>query len=172
MGLGAGDQAAAHQELLGAVGSDQNGPHHGAAVAGHQADLDVGVAELGGFRDHADVAEQGQRGAQADRVAIDGADDGLADFQDVLEHAARGGRHLQRETPAFLSAPAAGHALDVAASGEELARTREDDHVDQLVLGQVEPHALELGVHFGVDRVAVLGLVERECRDAVLALDG
>src|SRR3546814_5431574 len=63
-----GQQLARQQEFLGTAEADALCPDRRAAIASHQADADVRVADLRvvGGKDH--VAEQRQRRAEADRV--------------------------------------------------------------------------------------------------------
>ncbi len=60
-GIGALDERAAHEELLGTVGAYQERPDHRAAVARHQADLHMRVGDARTFGGHGDVAKQARR---------------------------------------------------------------------------------------------------------------
>jgi hypothetical protein len=64
------------------------------------------------------------------------ADDGLLHLQHALEQRCVALRDVQRIVPAFLGAEARGHALDVAAGREGLARAGEDDDVDLAVVAR------------------------------------
>ena len=81
LGLGGVEQIAGHQQFLGPVEPHQQRPQHRSPVAGHQPGVHMGVADAGRIAQIDDVAEQGQRRAQPDGVAVDRGHHGLADPQ-------------------------------------------------------------------------------------------
>ena len=176
-GLGAGDEIAAHQEFLGAMRPDQQRPNNRAAVAGDNADFDVSVGKARLLRYHRNIAEQRKRRAEADRVAVDGADDGLLDVEKIIHQAAPVGRRDRTaSSPLALAIAgsrevAARHALDVAASAERASRAGQDDRIDVAIGAHVDPDLLELVMHDVVDGVERVRPINRDRRDAVRHFD-
>ena len=77
------DTLAGHQKPLGSVHAHQQGPDHLPTVTGADPHLDVRVAEDGTAVGDDDVAEQGDRRAEAHRVALHRRDDRLAELEQV-----------------------------------------------------------------------------------------
>src|SRR5467141_440331 len=76
-----GHQVAAEQIFLGARGADELRPDQCAAITCHEAGVDMRITDLGMVSRDNDVAEQRNRRAEADGMAIDPGDDRLVAFQ-------------------------------------------------------------------------------------------
>ena len=85
----AGEQVAGEQVLLRPVHADEHRPEHRAAVAGDDARLHVRVADPRALGHEHDVAEERERGAESDRVAVDRGDHRLTHREDRPRHPRR-----------------------------------------------------------------------------------
>src|SRR5690606_15905010 len=137
----------------------------GAAGAGDDAELDLRLAQLGGFPGDPEVGAEGELATAAERVPGDGGDDRLAAAGDggeaVLEGAGVGGRVGRRHD---------GHLLDVGPGGED-PLTAVDHHGVHSRVGVDEARGLgDLALDLGVERVH-LRTVQSDRGDLVGHLD-
>ena len=86
-GFGGGDDVSGEEEAEGGGRADEAGEALGSAVAGDEAELDLGLAEAGGFAGDAEGAGEGELAAAAEGEAVDAGDDGLAAGLDVAKTA-------------------------------------------------------------------------------------
>ena len=118
----------------------------------------------------ADVADQREPEAAADRVPLQRADHRHLDLQDRQERAVHRERALVRQELARRAAVALCAGLEVGARAEALAAPG-DDHAAQLgVLLRARDRAAQTLEHVVGHAVAVLGPVQRDRGDVVLAL--
>src|SRR3546814_12508412 len=82
----AGDAFAAQQVALGASIADELRPDDRAAIARRQADMHMRIRDARRFISDDDIAEECDRGAQPDRVAVDPGDDRLLAGKDAPEY--------------------------------------------------------------------------------------
>ena len=81
--------AAGEDQVLGARGPDQAGEPLGGAAAGDDAEQDLGLAERGVVRGHAQVARERELTPAAQRVAVDRGDDRTRDARPRASSASR-----------------------------------------------------------------------------------
>jgi hypothetical protein len=151
--------AAARPTSLGSVQCEYASAHH-APPHLHDAVLGVG-------REDTHVALERERETDADRVPVDRGDDGLA-------HAPRGKRDARGTEPAP-AAPAAAVTggrerraarREIGARAERGRRAGHDDGANRIVPVAPPIRVGQRGAHRGAERVALLGPVQRDRRDA------
>ena len=152
------DDFAGEQQLERGAAAGEAGEALGAAVAGHQAELDFGLAEAGGVRGEAEGAGHGEFAAAAEGEAVDAGEDGLATSLNEAED----GLAAQGELLAGDGA-GGGDFADVGARGEGLAaRASEEDDADGGVLGEAAHGVGKLGEERGVERIEHRGPIQGE----------
>jgi hypothetical protein len=156
-------QHVAGQAHLGGLGkADHARQQEGAAIAGHDADLDEALGEAGALASDAHVAHAGQVAAGADGRTVHRGDQrhlGLLDGQRYpLDAVAVIGAGHRRAVRGQAAAAAVRHLLDVAAGGEGAAGAGDDADADVVVLVHPLDRGAELVDHVG-NRVAVLRVV-------------
>src|SRR5690606_16653733 len=159
------DHVAREGELGGAAPADHTRQEIRPAVARNDAELDEALGKERRFPGDADIAHAGKVAARADCRAIDGGDgrhfeviEGIGDFLDAEAVGIADFRRPPCEQP-FLVA----HMLDVAPGGEGLARSRQNDTADAVVL--VDPiRSLDKGGEEFISGkgIALLGPVDGE----------
>ena len=118
------DHAAGQDQLLGVADVGRAGEPLGAAPAGDDPEVDLGLAEVGVLGREPDVAGQRHLAAAAERVAVDGGDRRLAHR---LEHV--GDLLAELGVGARLERRLAVHLLDVGAGDERaVAGAGQHDH--------------------------------------------
>src|SRR5499433_3072648 len=153
----------AHGDLV----RDHAGQAMDATGAGHEAHAGLGQAEAGGVGGDDDVAGQRHLETAAERVAVDGGDDGLPVGRAVGEAAEAALGH------AYHVAAMLGGEAQVVACGEGLvAGAGEDAHPQIGIALEVVPDPVELEVGGRVERVHALGPVDGDDGDAPLLLVG
>jgi 6,7-dimethyl-8-ribityllumazine synthase len=165
--FGGGDDFGGEHELERGAAADEAGEALRAAVAGDEAELELGQAEAGLVAGEAEGAGEGELAAAAEGDAVDAGDDWLAAAFDLGE-----------DLLAALGDAAAGggvgvdEAADVGPGGEgAVAGSGEQDDVDGVVRGEDGEDALELVEHGGVEGVEHVGAVEGDGGDGGLALE-
>ena len=96
----------------------------GPAVARGEADAHVGVGDVGALGDEHDVAAHRDAGAEPDRGAVHGRDDGEVEPQHLVDQSLR---VAQRLAPVLGIVVVADEPGDVAAGAERRAGAGEDD---------------------------------------------
>jgi hypothetical protein len=135
-----------------------------AAVAGHDAELDLRLAELGVVGGDDQVALHGELAAAAERKAGDRRDHRLAGARDgVLV----GAEIVQENVQIVL----ARHLLDVGTGGERFFRAGDDDAADAGVGLQRRQRGHQLRDQRGVERIERLRPVEPDDADAAFGFD-
>src|SRR5260221_7408563 len=135
-----------------------------AAGAGHDAEVDRGLAELCIVSSDDDIAHQRQLVATAEGVARDRGDHRLADTAQVLPVARDVVRHVGVHVAEVL------HRGDVRPGSECFLVAGDEDRADALI-GIVGIQRLRQLLHqLGVERVELLRAVERDDADAALLL--
>src|SRR5258706_6550060 len=135
-----------------------------AARAGHDAEIDLGLAELRIVGGNDDVAHQRQLVAAAERVTRDSGDHRLANAAQMLPVARNVVRHVGVHVAEVL------HGGDVRAGGERFLVAGDEDRADALI-GIVGIQRLRQLLHqLGVERVEVVRAVERGDADPALLL--
>ena len=144
--------------LRGDVAVDQRHDHEREG-----ADVDLGRAELGALLGDDQVARERDAERAGQHVPVGGADRRLAELADQLEQPreALGAEVLVHERHV------GGEAGEVAARGEDLlVRGGEDDAAHGLVVAGRRERGDQLAEQLVRQRVARVGLVERDRRDA------
>jgi hypothetical protein len=157
LSLGRGHQVAGEQIFLGAREADELRPDQCAAITCHEAGVDMRITDLGMVSRDNDVAEQRNRRAEADGMAIDPGDDRLVAFQ-----------HAEDDPPCLghTGFPRAGivdlflHGDHVPASGKGSASSGQDDDMHVGIVVHIVPDAGHRGVHRPGERVEGLGRVQ------------
>ena len=103
--------------------ADDAGQALRAARAGDHAELDLGLAELGGVGGEDEIAHHRELASAAERESGDGGDDRLARLRDVLP----AGDEVAEES---LGEGLVLHLLDVGAGGERLLGAGQHDRAD------------------------------------------
>ena len=125
-GFSAGDDLAGEKKTEGSGLADEPGKALCASVAGNDAKLDLGLAELCGAGGDAEGAGEGELAAAAKGEAVYEGDDGLAAVFDERED----GLAAKREALAR-DGVSEGELIDVCAGGEGLlARAGDEDDAD------------------------------------------
>jgi hypothetical protein len=170
-GLVGVDEPSGEHQLERAGEADGAGEEVGAAVPGHQADLDEGRAELGPAGGEPQVAHAREVEAGADRRAVDRGDDRLleqrqapGDPLDAVDVAAAQVDRPAGEHPLLLE-----HALEVAAGRERRARAGEDHAAHLIVAVGVVERAHQAVDHRLAVGVAGVGAVEGQEEHRALA---
>ena len=161
------DPAPAQDDVLGPGGADETGEPLGAAGAGDDAQLHLGLTERRRVRRHAQVARQRELATTAQSEAVD-----------------RRNRRLGHglEQPARLvpeCAPRLGcldvevtHVLDVGSGDERLlTRAGEDHDAHRLVSGELAQPAAQVGERADVERVHRFLAIDRDEGDRLFELD-
>ena len=163
-GFGGVDHGAGEDHFERGAGADEAGQALGAAVAGDEAELDLGLAEAGGRGGEAQGAGHGEFAAAAEGEAVDAGDDGLAEGLDAAEDAVgAAGEEFAGGVVGF------GEFADIGAGGEGFAASAaEQHHADGVVDGESGEEFVELAEHGGVEGVEDLGAVEGDGGDAVV----
>ncbi len=161
------DHLAGQRQLGGDPGADQPRQEPGAAVAGRQADRDVGVAEPGRGRGDADVARQREVQAAGGGSAVHGGDERQPGGRHLLDH-----REDRRRVVGL--AGAGQLVLDILAHGRQIGPRGElrsgagHHHRPHRRVGVQRGQSLgEIGGQLGDDAVAPVRAVQREQDDAV-----
>ena len=136
----------------------------GTAVARHDAERDLRLAEYGGIRRQNDVARHGQLAAAAQRIAGHRRDDRLAACTDLVE---------RREKIAAIGFDEIllVHLLDVYAGGKRLLIAGDDDAADRGVGLEDLERAVELADELRVESVERMRAVKRDEPDFAVACD-
>ncbi len=161
------DQPAGQDQLLGDPDRGRPREPDGAAPAGNDPEVDLGLAELRVRRRVAEIAGKRQLAAAAESEAVDRSDRRL--------------RHLLEQPAAFVPqrAPAPGlldreaaHVLDVRSGHEGLvAGAGQHDHARFLVLGELAQAVTQLLQRRPVEGVHRLRPVDGDGGDPAVALD-
>jgi hypothetical protein len=155
---------AGEDQVLGPRRADQPGQPLGAARAGDEAELDLGLAELGVVGDDPPVAGQRQLAAAAERVPGDGRDHRLRNLRDAVERRGQGARPHRH-----LLVRGGGELLDVRARGEHLRAAVDDHGPDRRVFGRRVRGLPQFLLDLGVERVH-RGPLESDGADSVTRL--
>nr|POF14306.1 hypothetical protein CFP56_03330 [Quercus suber] len=138
---------AGEDQLHRAALADRAGQTLRAPGAGDDAQLDLRLAEVGFRRAVEDVAHHGQLAATAQRVPVDGRDDGLLDRVGELAPG------LDEVVAVRFGEGLAAHLLDVGAGGEGFVRAGQDGGADGGVLVEGAEGLVELEDERGEERV-------------------
>ncbi len=153
-------------QLHGQRRADGPGEPLRAAGPGHDPDPDLRLAELGVVAGDDEVARHGQLAAAAQGVAAHGGDQRQADRADTVP-----GREVALGVQALGGLVGELHDVGTGREGS-IAGTRQDDDPDAIV--EVERLELvgQLGQEREAERVARLGSIDRDERDAVMPGNG
>ena len=168
LGLGAVEELAGQQVVLGFGHAHQQGPDGSGMVSGRDAEAHVPVGEAGALGGYGDVGQQRHREACAHGHAVDGGDDRLIQVDHVVDDVAG---FLHGACDHLSVADGLLDHLEVAASREGVACASDDGHADLGVLAQVEPHPRKLVVQGKPGGVEHLGTVHGQEGNAVLFFD-
>ena len=105
---------------------------------------------------------------EADRVAVEPADDRLLDVEQRVDEAPREVELFLQQRDVVLDLEA---AVQVAAGAERAAGAGEHDDVGEPIAPQVLEQAQQLGLHLEADRIELVGRVQRDAQHLALALD-
>jgi len=158
LGLRAAEVVTGEDELHGLALADRPRQSLAAAGAGYRAQFDLGLAEVCARGAVHDVGHHGELAAAAERVAVDGADDGLLDLGD------HGGPHFDEVGHVGLGEGEVLHLLDVGAGREGLFGAGDDDGADLVVLVEFVEGIVEFEEEGGGERVQGFGPVEGDYR--------
>ena len=168
LGLLRGQHLARHEQLLGLGEADELRPDDRSAVPRDEPHPNVRVADPRGVRGDDDVAEEGERGAQAGGGAVQPADNRLLEVEEV-EHDLLGLGDQAPERRRVVD-----HRLEpghVAAGAEGPPGARQDDDVAPGIVLHVAEDAGEVLVHRRVHGVQRLRPVDRHGEDASPAVE-
>lgn len=159
-----GDGFAGEEQFERDALADEAGEALGSAVAGDDAEFDLGLAEFGVFGGDADGAGHGHFESAAEGEAVEGGEDGLAE-----------GFELAEERLAFFRLALGGDGgeggefADVGAGDEgAVARTGEEEGADGGVLPDFGEEVGEFGQGLGVEGVQFCRAIKSEGGDAVI----
>ncbi len=165
--LGCGDPVAGHEKVLGAGRAHEERPDGGAPIACDDSDPHVRVGKEGAFRGKDDVAEQGERRAQADGRPFHGGDDGNLDFEEVPDHLFPVPAHrLQNLGLLEFREP-----VEVAAGREDAAVAGEQDRTRFVLPLERAEEVGEFLVQHGIDGIQLVsGVRNLDAQDVAVAL--
>ncbi|MPL85440.1 hypothetical protein SDC9_31408 [bioreactor metagenome] len=145
--------------------ADEAGQPLRAAHAGDDAEVDLGLAELGVLGGDDEIAHHRQLAAAAERIARHRRDHRLAGFQDAVGLGAEEvlGEHVDE---ALLR-----HLLDIGTGRERLLRAGDDDAAHLVVLVRRGERIGQLAQQGRVQRVQGFGTVQPDQGDIVFDLD-
>ena len=163
------DQIARQQKFLGAGIADELRPDHRAAIAGHQPDLDMGIADHGIFIGDDDVTEQRDGRPQPGGRAVQPANDRLFDIEqrgdDTLGIPADIAKFL-RVGDLFVEPG------KIPAGTKGAASAGQDDEITIRIMLEIGEHPRQLVVHRPIDAIDRVIAGDRRREDAALASKG
>ena len=126
-----------------------------------------GVRKRAGLRRERDVRISEQRGAHAHADAVDRHDDGLRIGAELVQEAIGRPREV-------LSCPRRDglQLVEVGTGAERFgSRTRQHHHAEVVAFRRLAKRRVQPGVDVAIDRVALVGTVDRDDPNAVLVVD-
>ncbi len=167
-GFGGVDKLRREHDAEGGAAADEPGKTLGSAVAGDEAELDLGEAETGLVAGDAEGAGESEFAAATEGDAVDGGDDGLAG---ALEVGFDEGEDLVTALGVGTAGDGVGfgQGADVGAGGEgAIAGAGEQNDANGGVGGKGGEEVLKLVEHGAIERVENLGAVEGDGGDGAV----
>src|SRR6266566_4039867 len=175
MGVGGRIPPALHDDLFGARGPDEADEARRGGDTERHAEVDLRDPELRLLRGPAEVAGERQPPAAPDRVAVDHRERRLLEALEqrvrALEEAAELALPLRERPPPLVD----GHLRverGIGAGAEDGRRARDDQDAGGGVVSQLGERRPELGQHRVAQRVAPVGMIQRDGRDRALTREG